>query len=95
LIAYNFTAEWRKGSQNDSPDVLSRNPVLDLRRAYAEHDIYNQLEMSIRENRIITNDGHDSSHLQDLHSCAANDEEYQQLLSMILSGFPNHRSQPI
>ena len=68
LMAYNFTAEWRKGSQNDAPDALSRNPVSDPQPQdmLAEHDICNQPEMSIREIRVITNDGHDSPHLQDL-----------------------------
>ena len=94
-MAYNFTAEWRKGSQNDAPDALSRNPVSDPQPQdmLAEHDICNQPEMSIREIRVITNDGHDSPHLQDLRRGAENDEEYQQLLSTILSGFPDHRGQ--
>ena len=80
LMAYNFTAEWRKGSQNDAPDALSRNPVSDPQPQdmLAEHDICNQPEMSIREIRVITNDGHDSPHLQDLRWGAENDEEYQQ-----------------
>ena len=28
-MAYNVTAEWRKGSQNDAPDALPCNPVQD------------------------------------------------------------------
>ena len=59
----------------------------------AEHDICNQPEMSIREIRVIANNGHDSPLLQDLRRCTANDEEYQHLLSFILSGFPDHHSQ--
>jgi len=95
LIAYNFTAEWQKSSQNDAPDALSGNPVSDPQPQdmLAKHDIYNQPGISIREIKIDTDDGHDSPHLWDLRRCAANDEEYQQLLNTILSGFPDHRSQ--
>jgi len=55
--------------------------------------ISNQPGMSIREIRIVTNDGHDIPYIQDLRRSAANDEEYQQLLSTILSGFPDHHSE--
>ena len=29
LMVYNFTAEWVKGTKNDAPDALLRNPVVD------------------------------------------------------------------
>ena len=29
LMAYNFATEWVKGTKNDAPDALSRNPVTD------------------------------------------------------------------
>ena len=91
LMAYNFTAEWRKSNQNETPDALSQNPVLDPQPQdmLAEYDICSQPEMSIREIRIITNDGHDSLHLQDLRRHAENDEEYKQLCDTIFSGFPD------
>ena len=94
-MAYNLTAEWRKGSHNDAPDALSRHPVSDaqLQDMLAEHDMHSQPELSIMEIRIVTNDGHDSPHLQDLRRHAADDEEYQQLLSTILTGFLDHGSQ--
>jgi len=94
-MAYNFTTEWRKGNHNDAPDALSHHPVSDAepQDMLAEYDMYSQPELSIREIRIVTNDGHDSLHLQDLRRHAADDEEYQQLLSTILTGFPDHRSQ--
>jgi len=68
LLEYNFTAEWRKSSQNYAPYALSHNPVLDpqLQDMLAEHNTYNQPWMSIREIRILTNDGCDNPHLQDL-----------------------------
>ena len=29
IMAYNFTAQWNKGTLNNAPDALSRNPVSD------------------------------------------------------------------
>ena len=29
IMSYNFTAEWVKGTLNNAPDALSRNPVSD------------------------------------------------------------------
>jgi len=56
LMAYNFTAEWRKGSQNNAPDALSKTvPDLQPQDMLAEYDISNQADMSIREIRIIAN----------------------------------------
>ena len=55
-MAYNFTAEWRKGSQNNAPDALSKTvPDLQPQDMLAEYDISNQADMSIREIRIIAN----------------------------------------
>ena len=95
LMAYNFTAEWRKGSQNDAPDALSRNPVSDPlpQDMHAEYDVTNQPEMSIQEIRTISNDGQESPHVKDLRAHAEKDEEYQQLRNTITSGFPEHRGQ--
>ena len=28
-MAYSFTAEWVKGTKNDAPDALLRNPIAD------------------------------------------------------------------
>jgi len=85
-MVYNFTGKWRKGSQSDAPDALSHNLVSNPQSQdmLAIHDIYNQPGMSIREIRIITNDG---THFR---RCTANDKEYQQSLSTILS---DHHSQ--
>ena len=90
-MAYNVTAEWRKGNKNDTPGALSHNPVLDpqTQDMLAEYDICSQPEMSIREISIIANDGHDSPQLQDLRRHVENDEEYKHLRDTILSGFPD------
>ena len=48
LMAFNFTAQWVKGSKNDAPDALSRNPVSDLQMedSLTEYDPHNHPEMS-------------------------------------------------
>ena len=92
LMAYNFTAEWLKGSQNDAPDALSRNPVSDPQpdELFAELDIDNNPDVSFAEIRSITNE---SLRLKDLRKHSQQDAEYQQLKKLILNGFPNHRHQ--
>ena len=94
-MAYNFTAEWRKGKENYAPDALSRNLVLDPQPhdTLAEFDTGNNPEVSIAELRAIVNDNQENIHLQDLRRYAEHDHEYQKLKSVILNGFPDHRKQ--
>ena len=56
LMAFNFTAQWVKGSCNNGPDALSRNPITDptSEDTLAEFDIHNQPEVSTAEIRAIT-----------------------------------------
>ena len=95
LMGYNFTAEWLKGSNNNAPDALSRNPVSDPshKDILAELDLIDQLEVSISEIRATTNKGHATPYLETLCKIAQDDVEYQQLQHFILDGFPDHRSQ--
>ena len=95
IMAYNFTAEWRKGKENNAPDALSSNPILDPQPqdTVAECDAGSNPEMSIAELRAIASNGQESVRLQDLRRYAANDEEYQQIKSLILNGFPDRRNQ--
>ena len=94
-MAYNFTAEWVKGTQNYAPDALSRNPVSDPQphETLGEQDIHNNPERSIAEIRAITSGAQESVRIQDLCRQADEDEEYQQLKGYIIKGFPDHRSQ--
>ena len=57
LMAYNFTAEWLKGSKNDAPDALSRKPVSDPEPhgLLAELDVDNNPDTSLAEIRSINN----------------------------------------
>ena len=88
-------AEWVKGTKNDAPDVLSRNPVTDSspEDSLAELDILSQPDMSITEIRTLTSTEPLPYHLDDLKTSAQEDAEYQQLRRFILQGFPHHRNQ--
>ena len=92
LMAYNFMAEWLKGSKNDAPDALSRNPVSDPEphELLAELDVDNNPDTSLAEIRSINNE---SLRLQELREHSEQDPEYQELKNFILNGFPSHRSQ--
>lgn len=50
-MAYNFTAEWLKGTKNDVPDALSRNPVSDPQphELLGELNLDNNSEMSFAQ----------------------------------------------
>lgn len=95
IMAYNFTAEWIKGSLNSAPDALSRYPVSDPQpqELLAERDLDNEQGASIAEIRAMSNDSQESVRLQDLRRHAQEDSAYQQLLLYIHEGFPDHRSQ--
>ncbi len=95
LMSYNFTAKWLKGSKNEAPDAVSRNPVSDPEPTdtLAELDVNDQADMSIAEIRALQGETHVNRHLQDLRQQAEQYEEYQQLRTVILQGFPTHRHQ--
>lgn len=96
LMAYHFTAHWTKGSTHNAPDALSRNPVSDPQSedTLAEYDHQNNPAMSTTEIRAITtSESPTSARLEELRQQAAQDHEYQQLLSVILNGFPQHKQQ--
>ena len=95
LMAYNFTAEWVKGTKNSAPDALSRNPVTDPspEDTLAELDILSQPDLTIMEIRILTSTEPLPHRLDDLRQHAQEDTEYQQLQQFILHGFPQHRNQ--
>ena len=95
LMAYNFTTEWVKGTKNDAPDALSRNPVTDRspEDSLAELDTLSQPALSITEIRTLTQTEPLPYRLDDLRKSAQEDTEYQQLQHLILHGFPPHRNQ--
>ena len=95
LMAYNYTAQWLKGSKNDAPDALSRHPLHDpeVTDALAELDTNDDPEMSLTEIRAVGDQHHESLRLQEIHKHAEQDEQYQLLQNFILKGFPKHRRQ--
>ena len=66
-MAFNFTAEWCKGTTNQAPDALSRNSIWAPQSAemLAEQDKDNKPELSISEIRNIHNiEGQESIRMQ-------------------------------
>ena len=49
--------------------------------------------MSLTEIRAISDQHHESLHLQELRKHAEQDEQYQLLQNFIMNGFPRHRRQ--
>ena len=96
IIGYHFTAQWTKGCEHHAPDALSRHPsdVPQREDMIAEHDPQLQPEASISEIRALSCvETALPARLQELRDRAAQDAEYQELLSTILNGFPAHRHQ--
>ena len=94
LMAFNFTAEWCKGTTNQEPDALSRNPIWapQSTEMLAEQDEDNKPELSISEIRNIHNsEGQESIRMQNLRKQAEKDHEYQRLKETILNGFPDNK----
>ena len=91
-MGYNFTAEWVKGTLNNAPDALLRNPTSDPQPSemLAEHNTDNNPENTLLEVRAIANKYQENVRLQELCKQAEKDHEYQQLRSYILNGFPEH-----
>ena len=83
---YTFTASWLKGTLNNSPDALPRNPTVDLQpeEALAESEIDEITAMSAVEIRAVTGT-EEPLRITKLHKVADNDPEYQKLKSYITS----------
>ena len=93
-MAYNFTAEWVKGTKNDTPDTLSRNPVTDPSpdNNLAKLDTFSQPDLSITEIRTFTSTEPLPYCLDGLKKSAQEDTECKQL-QYFLHGFLNCRNQ--
>ena len=67
-MAFNFTAKWCKGSNNSTPDALSRNSVWELCQAdaLAEYDEENLPEPSAAEVRALLDEhSYNNARMQD------------------------------
>jgi len=91
-MAYNFTTELVKGTKNEAPYALSRNPVTDPspEDTLAELDIFSQPDMSITEIRTFTSTEPLPYCLDNLRKSAQEDPITP---ALILHEFPNHCKQ--
>ena len=95
IMGYSFTAQWLKGTLNNAPDALSRNPVNDPspQDLLAETELDYSLAPSPAEIRAITTTDPETTRIQNLKQMAEVDPVYQKLKHYIISGFPTHRQQ--
>ena len=93
-MGYAFTASWLKGTLNNAPDVLSRNPTADPQPedTLAESGIDDIAATSAAEIRAITCT-EESLRIAELRKVSSSDPEYQKLKHYITSGFPRHQPQ--
>ena len=93
LLAYSFQAKWQKGKDNDAADALSRHPCSQPNPGedMAEYDI--DVHGSVRGLQLAELQAlHEHNlRLQEVYDYASNDQEYQDLLQLIQTGFPDHK----
>ena len=89
LMGYNFTAFWQKGVLHAAPDALSRHPIFDPVSAdeIAEYPGPYPCQIAAVQQRNELN-----LKLQEVLEAAQVDPEYQQLKSLIFSGFPHSKN---
>ena len=93
LMGYSFTAVWRKGSNHNIPDALSRAPV--DQPDEEDREFEEELSMYVRTMiHAISSDITELNDpiLDDLRSAAVADVTYQHLIEKVTSGFPNSKS---
>ena len=99
LVSYNLVGTWRQGKLHAIPDALSRAPVDDPapEDEEAERDASHQIASII--SRLATDETEDGpspfqdAALTEMRAAAAADPELIALTDMIMTGFPEHRSQ--
>ena len=90
LMSYHITARWQKGVLNHAPDALSRSPINDpeqddevgedlLQSPYKLAELSQQVELNVK--------------LREVHDISNSDNEYQELKTIILNGFPQSRTE--
>ena len=89
LMAYNFTARWQRGTLHHAGDALSRNPVSDPDQSdeMAETSLQSLYKLAALSQRVDLN-----VKLKEVQEAALDDQVYQQLKSLILSGFPHSKA---
>jgi len=90
IMAYNFTAQWVKGSLNAGPDALSRYPCLE---GEAVDEIAEDSNPSIFAIVARKQQQELNMKLVEVHNAASDDSVYQKLKRVINTGFPESKSQ--
>ena len=97
LIPYNFTLEWKKGSDHAVPDALSRSPVESPTRE--DEVAENELEEHMH-NLVIANVSSMSEDikypdllLEEICKYSNQDPEYNALRKTIIQGFPSNHNE--
>ena len=97
LLAFNFTAQWRKGKDNDAADALSRHPSThptpgeDL----AEHDLDTTQTLAVVQCAPLVDVRAMASpnlRIEGVLEAAREDQEYQDVLQLVQNGFPPAKS---
>ena len=102
-MAFNFTAQWLTGKDNEAADALSRHPhqVPRYSDELAEHEMnaeyshvvpdqapsISEIRLSNAEPLLVEN-----LRIRELRQYAKEDEEYQGLKQLIKAGFPDKKS---
>ena len=97
-LMYNFSIQYNPGKWHRGPDALSRNPVTasTIHAMFATSDKENSPVAPMEEHiGAILRHTDDSDKLitrEEIEDAATNDPDYQQLIQVINSGFPQIRS---
>ena len=89
LMSYHFTAQWQKGVLNHASDALSRSPINDPEQddEMGEDQLQSPYKLAAFSQRVELN-----VKLREVHDISNSDNEYQELKTIILNGFPPSRT---
>ena len=90
LMACNFTARWQRGTLYNAADALSRNPVSNPAQSdkMADTSLQSLYKLAALSQLVDLN-----VKLKEVQEAALDDHVYQQLKSLILSGFPHFKAE--
>ena len=102
-MAYNFTAQWLKGANNQAADALSRHPHSPPNHGddLAEYEIdtkngqaITSQALSIAQLRLsrLNQEEQENLHLKEFRRHAKENPVYQNLTEVIVNGFPSQKS---
>ena len=94
LMGYNFTTEWLKGSLNQAPDALSRNPTSnpEPHETLAEFDLDHNQAPTVADIRVTTTPPIDNLRLQGTSLVTTRIIKHC-MKQYVINGFPNQHKQ--